>query len=175
MVQPLVPALDQFGEVDDPDGPPALQRVGCLGAIERAEPQPDGRYHILLRGICRCRLVREDEPRRGYRQFVVDGSDFRSDSAEIDGERDPSSVLEALREFSRQYDLDFDYESLEGLSGVVLVNALSTALPFSPLEKQALLEAPGIADREEILLALMGMGPRDPFSEENRYREPTVH
>jgi hypothetical protein len=48
------------------------------------------------------------------------------------------------------------------------------ALPFRPEEKQALLEAPGPAEREELLLALMGMG-FEPASAGSYFAPPTVH
>ncbi|HUO87178.1 MAG TPA: hypothetical protein VM617_07285, partial [Thermoanaerobaculia bacterium] len=43
------------------------------------------------------------------------------------------------------------------LTGPALVNGLSVALPFSPGEKQALLEADHLDHRRELLLSLMGM------------------
>ena len=42
-----------------------------------------------------------------------------------------------------------------------LVNALSAGCPFSIMEKQALLEAPDLSSRAEILIALLQMNSLD--------------
>ena len=48
------------------------------------------------------------------------------------------------------------------------------ALPFRPAEKQALLEAAGPAEREELLLTLMGMG-LEPLSTDEYYSPPILN
>src|ERR1041384_4418581 len=44
---------------EDPETPPALHSVGCLGRIVADQKLPDGRYNILLRGYARIRIVKE--------------------------------------------------------------------------------------------------------------------
>ena len=51
-----------------------------------------------------------------------------------------------------------DLALLCSVPGISLLNGLAVALPFRPAEKQALLEAASPMEREEMLLALMGMG-----------------
>jgi Lon protease-like protein len=48
-------------------------------------------------------------------------------------------------------------------SDLELVNLLGVSLPFHPAEKQALLEAPTLKDRESMLIDLLrlGSGPLD--------------
>jgi Lon protease-like protein len=84
MIQPVVPRPDNRGTMEDLLENPELYKVGCAGRIERFEPQPDGRYHILLRGMCRFRVREElelDESREGggYRRVVADYSEFLAD------------------------------------------------------------------------------------------------
>lgn len=46
----------------------------CVGRIVRVERLPDGRYHCLLRGITRARILREDKRfcyRRGFLEPVA--------------------------------------------------------------------------------------------------------
>ncbi len=45
----------------DYDGSPAIETVGCLGRVTRWQKLPDGRYDLLLRGLCRCKLTVELE------------------------------------------------------------------------------------------------------------------
>jgi len=40
-------------------GRPALRRACCVGQIVQHEKLPDGRYNILLQGVCRARIRRE--------------------------------------------------------------------------------------------------------------------
>jgi Lon protease-like protein len=53
-------------------GRPAMQRVMCAGLIIWDEALPDGRYNILLQGVCRARLVSELSSERLYREARVD-------------------------------------------------------------------------------------------------------
>lgn len=159
MIQPVLPRDDNH--VDpmfvDPEEP-ALYSVGCVGRLERCEPQDDGRFHVLLRGVCRFRVAEEIEHRRGYRRARADYSPFRGDLAEPEAPVDPDPLLAALREFATRQGLEIDFARLELLPGPALVNGLSVALPFSPSEKQALLESDDVDHRREMLLSLMGMG-----------------
>jgi Lon protease-like protein len=158
MIQPLVPRQDNWvdaaQQADDPD----LYAVGCLGRIEECELQPDGRYLVLLRGVCRFRVERELPLHRGYRRVVADYTDFASDLGELNVFLNPNPLMRALRAFGDKHELEFDYDLLASVPGISLLNGLAVALPFRPAEKQALLEAADPGVREELLLTLMGMG-----------------
>jgi hypothetical protein len=175
MIQPVVPRQDNRPDpmfVDEEA--PAVYSVGCAGRIERCEPQDDGRYLILLKGISRFRVREELDERRGYRRVRADFSEFAADVDEPEQLLDPDPILTALRRFARSRELDFDIERLETLSGVTLLNGLAVALPFSPGEKQALLEADGPDHRRDLLLSLMGMG-FSAGSDGDLHTPPTVH
>lgn len=174
LVQPLVPRPDNFG-VEDPDDPvPKLYEVGCAGRLLRCEPQPDRRFVVLLEGTVRFRIRDELPQRRRYRRVVADYSEFGGDLDEREIDLDPSRLLASLRRFSASQDLGIDFDALQGVSGVRLVNGLCAALPFAPAEKQALLEAPTPQQRQELLLRLLEMGI-DPEVAEVPYEPPTLH
>lgn len=177
MIQPVVPRLDNFGDLLDPtevERAPELYHVGCVGRIDRSERQPDGRYEIVLRGVCRFRIHEELPQRRGYRLAAVSCGEFLADLTEPQSVVDPSRMLASLRAFGQKHELEFDFDLLGALPGVSLLNGLAVALPFRPEEKQALLEAAGPEERERLLLTLMGMG-FEPMSTEEYYSPPTVH
>ena len=46
-------------------GVPPLRRAVCVGQIAQHEKLPDGRYNILLQGVCRARIVEEQPPEGG--------------------------------------------------------------------------------------------------------------
>jgi hypothetical protein len=58
-------------------------------------------------------------------------------------------------------------DQAEKFSDLELVNLLGVSLPFHPAEKQALLEAPSLKDREQMLVNLLqlGAGPLDSIDE----------
>jgi Lon protease-like protein len=173
MIQPLAPQQDDWPAIEPPAANPRLYAVGCAGRIESCEPQADGRYHILLKGFSRFRVRQELARERGYRRAVADYAEFAADLLEPAAELDPAPLLGALRTFGKAQGLSFDLDVLAALPGVALLNGLAVALPFQPAEKQALLEAAGLAQRHQMLLTLMGMGV-DPAAGD-RYAPPTVH
>lgn len=174
MIQPRVPQQDNWPALDEPPANPELYSVGCAGRIERCEPQPDGRYLILLKGVSRFRVRRELALVRGYRRVAADYAEFAADLREAEAELDPAPLLRAVRDFGQARGLAFDLDVLAALPGVALLNGLAVALPFRPGEKQALLEADGPRDRLRILLALMGMGV-EPLDAGDYYSPPIVH
>lgn len=42
-------------------GSPAIRPIVCLSQIERHEKLPMGRYNILVQGICRARILKEED------------------------------------------------------------------------------------------------------------------
>ncbi|HSJ75194.1 MAG TPA: LON peptidase substrate-binding domain-containing protein [Gemmatimonadales bacterium] len=174
MIQPLVPRQDNWVDAAQQSDTPELYAVGCLGRIDECEQQDDGRYLVLLRGVCRFRIQRELPLHRGYRRVEADYSGFERDLDELHVFLNPSRMMRALRAFGEKHDLEFDYDLLSSVPGISLLNGLSVALPFRPAEKQALLEAAGPGEREEMLLALMGMGI-EPLSTDEYYSPPILN
>ena len=160
MVQPLAPASDNMGPVEENGGPPELHGIGGAGRIEHYLPEPDGRFHILLKGVTRFRLVQELSPDKGYRRFEVSYEGYDGDALEPGRPLDAADILEALQVLRASHSISIEPEDFKNLAGIAVLNGLAAALPFSPAEKQALLEAPAPCDRQKILLALMTMGFR---------------
>src|SRR5215210_2951196 len=176
LIQPLVPRQDNYNWVEaaeDPDTP-ELYSVGCLGRLDECEPQDDGRYLVLLRGVCRFRVQKELALHRGYRRVSADYSEFQRDLDELNVFINPVRLMRALRAFGEKHELEFDFDLLSSVPGISLLNGLSVALPFRPAEKQALLEAADPGVREELLLTLMGMGIEQ-LSTDEYYSPPTLN
>lgn len=174
MIQPWIPGLDNWGVPPLDLKEPELHPVGCCGRIKEHELQVDGRYLIVLEGIVRFRILGELEPVRGYRRVRADFSEFEIDRHSAEPEIDRQAVLSVLDKFARQRELEFDADLLNALSGERLVNTLSTALPFSAVEKQALLEARTCEDRAALLMTLMGID-LDTAPGHEPYSPPTIH
>lgn len=157
MVQPWVPGLDNWGVPPLDLRDPELYPVGCCGRIGQHELQPDGRHVIVLEGLIRFRIVDELESVRGYRRVRADFAEFAGDRTAEEPDVDKLGILAVLESYAEQRDLEFDSDLLAALAGRQLINTLSTALPFSPVEKQVLLEARSEVERASLLISLMEM------------------
>ena len=135
---------------------PKLYPVGCAGRITQLAETGDGRYLMTLTGIARFRIEEELPTTLPYRvcrvSFEPFGADFRARAGE--DEVDRPAVLEALKAFAEATDMKLDWKGVEQAPNEALVNALSMMSPYGPREKQALLEAPDLKTRAEVLVAI---------------------
>jgi Lon protease-like protein len=81
--------------------------------------------------------------------------DFTARKGEEDVDR--QALLNALTSFLKANRLKVDWEGIESAPNEALVNALAMMSPYGPAEKQALLEAPNLKTRAEILIAVTEM------------------
>ena len=136
---------------------PALAPVGCVGRITSFTETHDGRYLITLTGVCRFVVGEELPTQTPYRQVRADFHAFEDDlrpppeDTPVARER----LLAALRAYLNRRSLDVNWDSAKSAPAEALVNSLAMALPFEAAEKQALLEAGGLSERETTLVALL--------------------
>lgn len=153
----IIQPRDTDGTTDDAS--PSLHDVGCLGRITSFDETTDGRMLITLTGIARFRIVREHSVVTPYRQVHVDyrpyAQDLIADVGVLDINRE--RLLEVLRLYLERHGLAADWEAIEKTPNESLVNALSIISPYGVREKQALLEAETLSERNEILIALTEM------------------
>jgi Lon protease-like protein len=140
-----------------PRDAPALREVGCAGRITSYSETGDGKYLIALSGVCRFAVIEEAEVRTPYRQVRADFRRFEPDLAEDDEtvEFERARFLDLLRRFLDRRQLGVEWDVIHSAPAPALINSLSMALPFSPVEKQALLEAPDLDGRRHALTALL--------------------
>ncbi|MFT6669987.1 MAG: Lon protease-like protein, partial [Afipia broomeae] len=138
---------------------PTLFKVGCVGRITQLAESGDGRYILELTGIARFTVLEEKTVLTPYRQCRVDFAAFIDDFVARKGEEsvDRQALLQALTLFLKANQLKVDWEGIESAPNEALVNALAMMSPYGPAEKQALLEAPDLKTRAEILIAVTEM------------------
>jgi uncharacterized protein len=155
----LRPGWNRAGR--EKDAQPPVYPIGCSGVITHVERIVDGRYNIVLRGVERFRIEREDH-QRAYRRAVVE----RLVDTPL-GPRDRSSIqayrtkLESLVVSGGEgHDAGAsagDPRMPVSMSDEDLVHALAQYLDLEPLEKQALLERDCLRSRAESLVELLEM------------------
>ncbi|HEY1360630.1 MAG TPA: LON peptidase substrate-binding domain-containing protein [Xanthobacteraceae bacterium] len=134
---------------------PSLFDVGCVGRITQLAETGDGRYLLQLTGIARFRVEDElaaDTPYRQCRVRYAFADDFIARKGEEQVDR--QSLLRALSDFLKANNLKADWQGIENAPNEALVNALAMMSPYGAAEKQALLEAPDLKTRAEILIAV---------------------
>jgi Lon protease-like protein len=138
---------------------PGLFKVGCIGRITQLAESGDGRYLLQLTGVARFRVVEELTCLTLYRQCRVTTIPFADDFVARKGEDEVNrrAVLEALTAFLKANKLKTDWQGVESAPNEALVNALAMMSPYGAAEKQALLEAPDLKSRAEILIAVTEM------------------
>lgn len=145
---------------------PALYAVGCLARLISFREVGDGRYLIVLDGICRFRITEELSTATMYRKIVADYDAFAADLNPADTtDINREELLRHLKRYLEQQRLNADWKMIEKAATEALVNSLTLSCPFETSEKQALLEAPDITARAKILLTLIQMaasGPGEP-------------
>jgi Lon protease-like protein len=139
-----------------PEDHPNLFRIGCVGRITQIAETGDGRYVLQLTGVARFRVEAELQVATAYRQCRVSYQPFTDDFVARKGEDDVDrkAVITALQAFLKVNNLKTDWQDIESAPNEALVNALSMMSPYGPSEKQALLEAPNLKSRAEMLVAL---------------------
>jgi uncharacterized protein len=138
------------------EGRPAVYPIGCSGVMTHAERLDDGRYNIVLRGIERFRIVQEDHSRRYRRamvETVVEAPGSADDRLAVQRQR---AKLEALLAPTVER-AGADLAIPAAMADEDLVHALAQYLDLEPIEKQALLEKPGLRARAESLVELLEM------------------
>ena len=139
-----------------PESKPNLFKVGCVGRITQIAETGDGRYLLQLTGIARFRIDEELSVATPYRQCRVSYAEFSDDFVARKGEEevDRKALLAALNAFLEANSLKADWQGIENAPNEALVNALAMMSPYGAAEKQALLEAPDLKTRAEILVAV---------------------
>jgi Lon protease-like protein len=149
MIQP-----DEAHPVDEEN--PHLYKVGCVGRITQISETGDGRYVLQLTGVARFRVKEELAAQTDYRRCRVSYEPFADDFIARKGEEavDREGLLKSLSAFLEFNNLKADWEGIEKAPNEALVNALAMMSPYGAAEKQALLEAPDLKTRAEVLIAL---------------------
>ncbi len=146
-------------EAPEDDERPEIVKVGCAGRLTALGETGDGRYLVTLTGVARFRVAEELVVTTPYRQVKAAFDEFAIDLAPGEGQEDVDrdALLKTLKDYLVANSLEVDWDGVRRAPNEALVNALAMMSPFGPREKQALLEAPDLKSRAEILVAVTEM------------------
>ncbi len=146
MIQPKPPLRS-----DDPH--PPLFGIGCVGKIDQVEALDDGRYNLILEGLSRFRMIRELDVTTPFRQIEAELIADETDQQLAVATR--AALGQESRRFADAQGYAVDWDSVTRLDDEALVNGIAQIAPFDSAAKQALLEAPDISERAELIIQLL--------------------
>lgn len=167
-------ALDGSGQIAmgvfEPDqwkqqyhGRPRLRPACCIGQIAQHEKTPDGRYNILVQGICRARIIRELPAREGilYREVILEPVDADSQIESKDTEL--LEVRERLDEMLSDGPLTHlsvaepicDYIRNDAIPTQALLELISFAIVTDQRARYRLLEEADVHQRATVIMQEM--------------------
>tara|TARA_B100001029_G_C14825293_1_gene319935 strand:- start:189 stop:680 length:492 start_codon:yes stop_codon:yes gene_type:complete len=146
---------------------PNLYNVGCAGKITSFNETEDGRYLIILNGICRFRIISEENSKNTYRVCKIDFDEFKEDLNKRKEDikyTDLKYIFDELKSFFKKQGYVINLEEIKKNNLIQTINTLSMASPFSLEEKQILLETKNIKIRKEKLEEILKIYTLDNFS-----------
>ena len=146
MIQPK-----KTGDLKKPD----LYEVGCAGKITSFNETEDGRYLIVLNGICRFKINYElDNNEKLFRECDVKYEEYSDDFNDYNNKiklSDLKVLFDNLKNLLKKQGYSINWEEVEKQNLDQTINTLAMVSPFSLEEKQALLETKDLLLRKEQL------------------------
>ena len=139
----------------DYEGTPAIFAMGCVGRMMNVQRLSDGRLNILLQGLRRFEIQHEVGA-ESYRQGRIVLKDLSQPDAALPAEI-RREIVKVVAGFIRNSEDGLALSAMlkQPIHDDVLVQNLSFALDFTPLEKQFLLESDSLIQQGRRLLDLL--------------------
>ena len=151
------------GDLKKPD----LYKIGCAGKITSFNETDDGRYLIVLKGICRFKIINEIINEKLFRECIVNFDQYIDDLCKKSEEiqfTDLNLIFNNLKSLFKKQGYIINWKEIEKQSLDHTINTLSMASPFSLEEKQILLETRNLKIRKEKLEEILKTYVLDNFS-----------
>ena len=146
---------------------PNLYEVGCVGKITSFNETEDGRYLIILNGICRYKIIDEVVNDKLYRECKINFDDYINDLNEIKKEEinmsDLKFIFNNLKNLFKKQGYLINWKDIEKQTLDQTINTLSMASPFSLEEKQILLTTNTLIERKKKLEEILKIYTSDIF------------
>ena len=158
MVQPK-----KTGEIKKPN----LYEVGCLGKITSFNETQDGRFLIVLDGVCRFNVLKELKTEKLYRECEVSYDKFELDliaKNDVNKISELKLIFTKLKNLFKKQGYIINWKDIESQNPTQTLNTLSMASPFTLEEKQILLETENFISRKQKLENILETYSMDNFN-----------
>ena len=138
-----------------------LHQVGTGARIVQYEETQDGRFNIVLNGLCRFEIERELDTVSPYRMIVPNWAHYQGDYDEekVKDSQTLSHLRESLKRYLDRLGVDPKWkEVVDSLPADQLVCNSVSYLPLAAQDKQLLLETNGLDKRISTFVTILEMG-----------------
>tara|TARA_B100000686_G_C16405718_1_gene769590 strand:+ start:79 stop:726 length:648 start_codon:yes stop_codon:yes gene_type:complete len=146
---------------------PNLYQVGCVGKITSFNETEDGRYLIVINGMCRYKVIEELKSEKLYRECSISFENFTNDLIQNKKEEikfsDIKSIFNEIKILFKKQGYLINWKDLEKQNVDQTINTLCMASPFSLEEKQILLESNTLSERNKKLEQILKTYTSDSF------------
>ncbi len=146
---------------------PNLYQVGCVGKITSFNDTEDGRYLIVVNGICRYNIIEELNNNKLYRECKISFDNYIDDlNKNLKQEikfSEIKSMFNDLKILFKKQGYLINWKDIEKQNIDQIINTLSMASPFSLEEKQILLETDNLFERNKKLSEILKTYTNDIF------------
>ena len=148
--------------------------IGCFGRIVKFEETEQNTYLISLKGLSRFKILDSNLIKRGYIKSIISTSNFQNDLNQISNDKsfkfaDDKRLKMTLKSYFKSKKIDSNWSYINSCSNFNLINQLSMICPFSPHEKQMLLESISIDERYILLVSIL-QNTVNPNEEQNQIK-----
>ena len=148
--------------------------IGCFGKIVKFEETEQNTYLISLKGLSRFKVLDSNLIKRGYVKSIISTTNFQNDLNQISNEKgfkfaDDKRLKMTLKSYFKSKKIDSNWSYINSCSNLNLINQLSMICPFSPHEKQMLLESISFDERYILLVSIL-QNTVNPNEEQNQIK-----
>ena len=132
-----------------------LFNTGCVGKITTYSETDDNRYLINLKGISKFQIKKEIKHSQKFRIFNIKQENKNSNFHKFDNKLfDKNDFLKKIKSFLEKKGLATNFDSFKQINNKSLIIMIGMIYPFSPNEKQALLECNNVNTLANTIISL---------------------
>ncbi len=151
LVEDIIRKDKLMGMVQSKGNLKEIYNVGCLGKISDYQKSNDGRILINLTGITRFQVIEEIDNTKLYREFKVTYERFNQDLNPSSDEVNIEKTTKKAEVFFKKSGLILNWKEFDKLNKLEKINTLAMISPITNEEKQKLLEAITLKEKNEVL------------------------
>ena len=151
LVEDIIKKDKLMGMVQSKGNLNEIYNIGCLGKISDYQKSNDGRVLINLTGITRFQVIEEIENTKLYREFKVTYERFNQDLNPSSDDVNIEITTKKAEVFFKKSGLILNWKEFDKLNKLEKINTLAMISPITNEEKQKLLEAITLKEKNELL------------------------
>jgi Lon protease-like protein len=164
IINPAIRKYGVIGIVQPKNDGYDLFSVGSVGRVSEIKELENDRYLCVLTGLSRFHIVEELDIEDDYRCAIVNydlfEKDVRSDLSE-ETIFDHDRLTDALRKYFKALDININWSEISKTPDQKLVTTLTMICPLEAIERQAILELPGLKEQSLMITKLLEIGSHE--------------